>query len=515
MEPEEAGADVRTCAPGSPGESSTADSAPPWWARSPIRLGLLLTGLAAALLALFSSSGGLVDLRGGSSRASGAAFASGCSVRDAPEVARVPMGDLAALYDPVARIMPPRVGRVYEQGTVTTSNLWSDNQPQSLLSSPARSVPAGYEIRWWALDRVGNEDDVAADVFEFATHRQAHDVLVRAANTRCRRHGQVHPSRLPFGAENLSWVNPDNAEQWDLLFVRGRRLYRVGDVPARYPPATGSKQRRLKQLAVERTVAVLACGLPDAGCPAAAVSAYPPDLAGLAASSSTRPGSRRPVTRRQASTYAHAVNLRGYDVPGMTAVTREGTTDNLDDWGGVRCSRERSSPHDFVAGESPVFGYAGRLEGRFVYSTVTVFSSEAAAERYLAALASASVRTCVAHSYDRRSLGSNGKHDLLRVGRIAAAPLPAPTPASYRGVAPFQGTGLRLTIPISYTTRRGRRVQVDSYFEGLAFAYGRAVIGLVAESEFRPFAQANERYLMSKLVGRAEAYEADLRGLVD
>ena len=46
------------------------------------------------------------------------------------------------------------------------------------------------------------------------------------------------------------------------------------------------------------------------------------------------------------------------------------------------------------------------------------------------------------------------------------------------------------------------------YVEGFAFAYGRTVIDLTAESIFRPFPPANERYLMSGLVGRAEANEA-------
>lgn len=487
-----------------------------WWASSRIRLSLLLTGLAAALLALLSMRGGLLDLGGGPVQASGAAFAPGCPGRAAPEVASIPVQDLAALRDAVARIMPPRVGRVYEKGTVTTSNLWSDNQPRSLSSSPARSVPAGYEIRWWALDRDGNEDDIVADVFEFATHRQAQDVLARAASTRCRRYGEAHAARLPSGAGNLSWVNPDNAEQWDVLFVRGRRLYRVGDVPASYPPPPGPQQHRLRQLAVERTGDVLACALPDAACPASAVSARATSLATLAASSPAQPRSRRSVTRGQASTYAHAVNLRGYDVPEMTPVTRESTTENPGYWDAfVRCTGERRSTHVVVAIQSPTFRYQGRLEGRFVYSTVAVFPSEADADRYLAALASARARTCVTRSYDQRLLRRRSQRRLLRVGRIAAGPLLAPAPASYRGLGPYRGTGLRLTIPISYTTRRGRRLQLHSYLESFAFAYGPAVIGLAAENEYRPFARANEQYLMSKLVGRAEANEADLLGPAD
>jgi len=66
-----------------------------------------------------------------------------------------------------------------------------------------------------------------ADVLEFASERQAEDALARAEGPRCRSDGAAHAARLPSGAGNLYWVNPDNAQQWDVLFARGRRLYRV------------------------------------------------------------------------------------------------------------------------------------------------------------------------------------------------------------------------------------------------------------------------------------------------
>jgi hypothetical protein len=484
----------------------------PWWASSRLRLSFLLAGLAVALFALLSTRGGLLDLGGGPSQATGAGFASGCPGRGAPEVASTTVRGLAALRDAAARIMPTPVGRVYEQGTITTSNLWTDDSPQRLSSAPASSAPAGYEIRWWALTRDGSEDDVVADVFEFATPRQAREALLRASSPRCRPHGESHTALLPSGASALAWVNPDSVEEWDVLFVRGRRLYRVDDVPSDYPPPKGSRRRRLKALAVERTVAVLACALPDADCPAAAVMSGPPDLASLAARPSAQPGSRGPVTRGQVSRYAQAVNIRGYDVPGMMAVTRERATENLGYWREfARCDGERTSTHTFEASQSPIFRYAGRLDAGSVSSTVAVFSNEADADLYLTALASARARSCVVRSYERRLLSRHGRGD-LRTGRLVAEPLPAATPASYRGLGPYRGAALRFTIPISYTTKQGRRARLDSYVEGFVFAYGRAVVGLTAEGEFRPLAQADEQYLMTKLVGRAEAYEGDLPG---
>ena len=195
----------------------------------------------------------------------------------------------------------------------------------------------------------------------------------------------------------------------------------------------------------------------------------------------------------------------------MTAVTRERATENLGYWREfARCDGERTSTHTFEASQSPIFRYAGRLDEGSVSSAVAVFSNETDADRYLDALASARARSCVVRSYERRLLSRHGQRD-LRTGRLVAEPLPAATPASYRGLGPYRGAALRFITPISYTTKRGRRAQLDSYVEGFVFAYGRAVIGLTAESEFRPLAEATGQYLLRMLVGRAEAYEADLR----
>ncbi len=230
---------------------------------------MLLAGLVIAVLALLSIRVGLFDAGHGSAQARGAAVAPACQGGAAPEVERIPPKSLPALRDAVSRTMPPRVGRLYEAGTITTSNLWSDNQPvrESVSSQlTPRSVAAGYEMRWWALDRNGGEDDVAADVLEYATERQAEDALALAASTSCRRDAAAHVARSPSGARHLFWVNPDDAREWDVLFVRGRRLYRVVDVPPSYPAASGAGQRALERLGVETTVEALACALPGAAC---------------------------------------------------------------------------------------------------------------------------------------------------------------------------------------------------------------------------------------------------------
>jgi hypothetical protein len=511
MEHDDARADTPQDASGLEAAFGRTPPRAPWWADSRLRLSLLLAGLALAVLALLSVKTELFNRGSGSAQASGAAFAPGCPGRGAPEVKSVPGADLAALRNTVTRIMPPRVGRVYEAGTITTSNLWSDATPQRSSSSGSQvgSVPAGYEVRWWALDREGNEDDIVADVLEFSTERQAQEALSRAASTHCRRDGAVYAAHFPSGASNLYWVNPDNAEQWDVLFVRGRRLYRVVDVPSNYPPATGPAQRTLEQHRTNSTVEVLACVLPGAGCQASDLSAQATNLATLTAGSSAQPNTGRPITRAQARAYAHAVNLRGYDVPGMTQVAPEGPIEDRGSWEAfVRCTGELRSTHTVVSIRSPIFTYSDRLRFQSAYSSVAVLPSERTADRYLAVLASARARACITHNYRRLLLDRTAERKPLRLGQIAAAPLPASAPTSYRGLGPYHGTALRLTIQSSYTTRRGRRVQLPFYIEDFAFAYGRDLIGLTAESAPRPFPQANEQYLMSKLAGRAEANEA-------
>jgi hypothetical protein len=479
----------------------------PWWADSRLRLGLLLAGLAVAVLALLTAKTELFNRGSGSAQTRGTLFAPGCPGRGAPEVESIPTRNLAALRNAVSRIMPPRVGRVYEAGTITTSNLWSDGTPQR--SSSSGSVPAGYEVRWWALDREGNEDDVVADVLEFSTERQAQNALARAASPSCRNDGAAHAGRLPSGAGNLYWVNPDNAQQWDVLFVRGRRLYRVDDVPSDYPPATGPAQRALERRRADSTVELLACALPGAACQASAVSARATNLATLTAGSLANPDTGRMITRAQARAYAHAVNLRGYDVPGMAQVAPEGPTEDRDYWEAfARCTGEPHATHAVVTIHSPTFVYSGRLEYQSVYSTVAILPSEAAADRYLAVLASARGRTCIRHSDGQWWLHHTAERNPPHLGRIAVALLPTSAPTSYRGLGPYRATALRLTIQGSYTTHRGRRVQFPLYTEGFVFAYGRAVIELAAESIFRPFPQTNQQYLMKMLVGRAEANEA-------
>jgi hypothetical protein len=475
-----------------------------WWGNPWVRLCALLACLTIAVLALVDVRGGLLEFAGGSSQARGAGFAPGCPGRDAPNVIRVSAAQLSALHRELSVIVAPRVGRPYAAGTIATDNLWSDNQPQRLPASGTSSAPAAYEVRWWALDRNGSEDDVAADVLEFASEREAADALTRAASPRCRQGAAAQPARLPARAINLSWVNPDQAPEWDVLFVRGRRLYRVVDVPPGYlVTATGMHQRELERRRAALTADVLACALPDARCGPTAI-AGPTSLATLAGPY-TGARARRAPTTAQARAYASAVNLRSDELPGARQIAPEGAAGNGGDWHAFsRCTGELRSLHLVDAVHSPIFRYRGRSQYELVYSIVSVLPSEALATRYIAVVSSERARACITSRYDRWLARLTGTRKGPQASRFTVTPLPNAAPTRYRGPGPYRGAGLRLAMDASYTTRRGRRRHLPVYFEGWAFAYGRAVVELATFTLLRPFPPANEQYLLSDLVGRAE-----------
>jgi hypothetical protein len=196
--------------------------------------------------------------RSGSSQTSSA---SNCLTKVAlPEVVHVTPSQLGDMREEVARVLPERVGRLYEEGTVRASAAWSDEDPSPPATSPTASRPAGYEMRWWAP----NGDDVVADVLVFASPSRARRFLVLASSTRCREHAVGAATTRPPLARNLSWLNPDGALQADMFMVRGARVYRVADAPAGGSPEEVRSSGGLRHAFA--TIDVLACLLPSAHC---------------------------------------------------------------------------------------------------------------------------------------------------------------------------------------------------------------------------------------------------------
>jgi len=191
--------------------------------------------------------------------------AAACPSGEAGEVVRVAPSGLSALRAAVMGVMPQRLGRLYEEGTVLAANAWSDNEPSPPPLSPTAPRPAAYEMRWWAPNR----DDIVADVFVFANARAAQRFMQRAVSTRCRASAQHEPAPRPAQAHNLAWINPEGHPQADVFINRGARVYRVADVPS---AAVASKPTIARLGRAFYTIDTLACLLPDAGCARAARS---------------------------------------------------------------------------------------------------------------------------------------------------------------------------------------------------------------------------------------------------
>jgi hypothetical protein len=470
------------------------------------KLGLLLTCLLASFLAMLDIRSEWFGLGEGHAQSGRLQFPAGCPGRDAPEVASVPTRDLAQLREQLSRIMPERIGRVYETGSISTANLWTDNEPHGAPLPHGSSAPAAFEVRWWALDRDGNEDDVVADVLEFATDREAEHTLALAGSASCRRDGAARAAILPAGAREIVWRNPDNAWQRDVMFVRGRRLYRVSDVPPGLLSATGPRRSSHEWRMAGITIRALACALPDALCPASAASLRDSSLATLTGSEGAGPS--RPPTAAAASAYARAVNIRGYDVPGMSEVAPEGPASEIGLWSACAGYTGEPRPTRAIAMvRSPEFTYRSRGEDEFVYSTVVVLPSSVLAGRYMEALDSERVRACIARDYRQRlehpRLGGKRHLEALTLTR-----LPTATPRSYRGGAPYRAVALRLDAQLRHATRAGRRVRLALYIQDYTFAYGRALVELTSFTFAHPLPTTDEQFLEAQLVGSAQANEA-------
>ncbi len=479
----------------------------PWWANRFLRMGVLLVGLLAAVVALLSTRTAWLGLEGGGAQAGAAPFADGCPGRRVPEVARTATRDLPALRDVLSPIMPPRVGRVYEAGTINSANLFTDDEPEAARGS---SAPASYEVRWWALDRDGGEDDVVAGVLEFASESEADDALALATSPHChgaRSRAAARALRFPAGASELTWLNPDRVWERDVMFVRANRLYRVADVPPGLLTITPPEQSRLEWQRAALTARKLACALPGARCPAAVAASPNTSLANLPG----KPAAASPPSAAQAIAYAHDVNVHGYDVPGMIQLSREGPTLERAYWEEfVRCSGEPAPTHTVASIHSHEFVEKTRDAYEVLYSTVAVLPSSALAARYVQVNSSERARSCIAGGVGRelhRYLGETGLRDL---NDVVLTPQPTPEPPSYRGAGPYRATALRIATQATYATSSGRLVRVALYVQGFAFARGRAVVELSSLTLGQPLREDRQRFLEAQLVGSAEANEASL-----
>jgi hypothetical protein len=182
-----------------------------------------------------------------------------CAGAGAPAVQTVAPQQLGQLRASVVRALPQRVGRLYEEGTVLSSTVWTDDSPSGPTVSPTARRPAGYEMRWWAP----NGDDLVADVLVFANSQTAARFMEQAAGARCGHLTLASTTTTPPQGHNLAWLNPDHVAETDVYLARGSRVYRVADAPAGQVHGSISPARTRRALVLVDT---LACLLPGAHC---------------------------------------------------------------------------------------------------------------------------------------------------------------------------------------------------------------------------------------------------------
>jgi len=192
--------------------------------------------------------------------------------------------------------------------------------------------------------------------------------------------------------------------------------------------------------------------------------------AGHASSSSATPGAGVPISSSQALAYAHAVNLRAADAPGMTSqrnaevvIHPRGSHPFLR-CAGIPAARVLLEIHSTIL-NAPYW---------WMRSTIGVLPNEALAAAYVSALGSSRGHRCLLMKIPRRA-------DMT----ISTIAIDSP----FKGIRISQNTGVQWT-----------------HNDTLAFASGRAVITLTAQGERTP-SLATEQHIISLLYNRAKAHQ--------
>jgi len=198
------------------------------------------------------------------------------------------------------------------------------------------------------------------------------------------------------------------------------------------------------------------------------------------------------MSAAQTLAYAHAINLRAADVPGMRS---RGRAELVNHPRGVsaflRCAGMPAG--ELVAAvHSPLFVDPGRS----LRSTVALMPSEALAKAYVSAVASRRGRLCL--------LAQQPKGVQHR--RVSAVPA---VPGTLIG---HQAVGIRERASIGVNRRGAPALAVIS--DTFVFASGPALIKLIVDgTDKTPPALSAEHTLLSLLYSRAAAHRPSPRGL--
>jgi hypothetical protein len=205
-----------------------------------------------------------------------------------------------------------------------------------------------------------------------------------------------------------------------------------------------------------------------------------------------------PITKAQATAYAHAVNLQGTDFPGMSMTSPEGEKPDATRLDRVERCTGNVNPDVILADiHSAIFSASNEPEHEQIRSEVEVMPSTAIAEQNNAASRSQRALACAKRLFPLEFDNKNGGR--VRYGAVTVTRLPDPLP----GVS--GSYGYRVAVNILGVPKAIEPTQPRLYLEAFAFLSGPAEVALITTAFPQPVSEETEIRLLSLLHSRAEA----------
>lgn len=217
-----------------------------------------------------------------------------------------------------------------------------------------------------------------------------------------------------------------------------------------------------------------------------------------ASAASATPQTSAPITRAQATAYAHAVNLRAADVPEMSTSLPEGAAPapKRSAFELARCYGGVSPARRIIKVHSPAFLAGHAVQSQLVESRVEVWPTPGLAARNNAAYLSSRGRACFLRSLE----ALHKKLNKQRAGQLQFGPSRVATVAN-----PLSGVSRSFLRTIVESRLRGGQIRLHIYHDIFTFISGAAEIELEAIGFTRPLPSATEERLLLLLLSRAKA----------
>ena len=210
-----------------------------------------------------------------------------------------------------------------------------------------------------------------------------------------------------------------------------------------------------------------------------------------------------PITKAQATTYAHTINLRATDLPGMNASKpeHEGNAPTRLELELAHCDGELNPQLRVLNRVSPAFTASaeGEYEGEHeeIHSAVEVLPSQAVAAKHNAAQISPRGLQCIRRFIPAAFAKSNMRR--LHYGPVTVRHLPNPLPYVPGSFAIEVATSV-IGVPSQIAA-----TPPHVYLDILGFLSGASEINLTATGFPEPVPEEAEQRLMSVLYARTQA----------